>query len=174
MRADTDAERLQRLLAELGRDARPGDRLYLSGGGSALLIGWRAYTHDVDVRIEADDADPLLRSITRLKDTLDVNVELAGPLDFLPEPAGWRDRSAFVGRFGELDVFHTDFTLQALSKLQRGFTQDLCDVAAMLDRGLTTATAIRDTFAELEPGMFRFPALDPDRLRDAVAQLANR
>lgn len=171
MRADTDADRLRRLLAELGRHARPGDRLYLSGGGSALLVGWREYTHDVDVRLEADDPDPMFRAIASLKDRLDVNIELAGPLDFLPEPAGWRDRSSYLGRFGQLDVFHTDFTLQALAKLQRGFALDLSDVAAMLDRRLTSKPAIRETFVELEPAMFRFPGLDPDRLRDAIEQL---
>jgi len=171
MRADTDADRLRQLLADLGRQAGPGDRMYLSGGGSALLVGWRAYTHDVDVRIEAEDPDPLLRAIASLKDQLDINVELAGPLDFLPEPAGWRDHSTYVGRFGQLDVFHTDFTLQALAKLHRGFVQDLADVAAMLERKLTTATAIRETFAELEPGLFRFPGLDPDRLRESVERL---
>jgi hypothetical protein len=30
-----------------------------------------------------------LRAIAILKDQLDVNVELASPLDFLPVPPGW-------------------------------------------------------------------------------------
>ena len=51
---------------------------------------------------------------------MDVNVELAGPLDFLPEPAGWRDRSAYLGRYGAIDVFQTDFALQALAKRPAG------------------------------------------------------
>ena len=45
-----------------------------------------------------------------------------------------------MGRFGGLEVFHTDFALQALSKIERGSPQDLDDVRAMLDRGLTDAS----------------------------------
>ena len=128
------------LLLELGR-ATKGARLYLAGGASAVLMGWRERTVDVDIRLDGDE-DRLLRAISALKDRLDINVELAGPLDFLPEPEGWRERSPSVGRFGGLEVFHTDFALQALSKIERGSPQDLDDVRAMLDRGL--AGCVRD------------------------------
>jgi len=53
------------------------------------MIGWRAFTQDVGLRIEAGQDEALLRTIARLKERLDVNVELASPLDFMPAPAVW-------------------------------------------------------------------------------------
>ncbi len=168
MRADADRARIERLLRELGRRGQPGDRIYVSGGTSAVEIGWREFTQDVDVRIEAVDSDPLLRAIAELKDRLDVNVELAGPLDFLPAPAGWQSRSVHLGRYGSVDVFHTDFTLQALAKLERGLARDLGDVKAMLERGLTSPATIQAMLAAIEPELYRFPAVDAAELRRAV------
>ncbi len=168
MRADADRARVERLLRELGRRGQPGDRIYVSGGTSAVEIGWREFTQDVDLRIEAVDSDPLLRAIAELKDRLDVNVELAGPLDFLPAPADWQSRSVHLGRYGSVDVFHTDFTLQALAKLERGFARDLADADAMLKRGLTSPAAILAMFETIEPELYRFPAVDGAELRRVV------
>lgn len=172
MRADADKARIDRLLAELGKQGRSGDRIYVAGGTSAVEAGWREFTQDVDIRIEADDDEPLLRAIATLKDRLDVNVELAGPLDFMPAPPDWRERSPFIGRYGAVDVFHTDFALQALAKLERGLDRDLRDVEAMLQRELTDVAAIRATFAAVEPELYRFPAIDAEELRSVVLTFA--
>lgn len=103
MRADADRARIDRLLRELGRRGQPGDRIYISGGTSAVEIGWRKFTQDVDVRIEAVDSDPLLRAIAELKDRLDVNVELTDrSISFLPPQTGragvsiWDDTAQFL------------------------------------------------------------------------------
>jgi len=58
--------------------------------------------------------------------------------------------------------------LQALSKIERGSPQDLDDVRAMLDRGLTDAHAIRRTFETIRPELYRFPVVDADRLAAQV------
>ncbi len=94
MREAADAERIRRLAIALGRAAAPGTRVYLPGGVTAVLEGWRASTVDVDLRIEPE-SDELLRTIARLKDELDINVELASPVDFPPKLPGWRERSRF-------------------------------------------------------------------------------
>jgi hypothetical protein len=172
MRGDADRRRIERLLTALGRRGRGGDRLYLSGGTTAVLFGWRDFTQDVDLRIESDDDTPLLHAIAELKERLDVNVELASPLDFLPAPPGWRERSPYVGRYGAVDVYHVDLALQALAKLERGLERDVGDVRAMLDRGLTSVEGIKEAFAAIAPELYRYPALDPDELRALVAQLA--
>lgn len=170
MRADATAERVRDLLVALGRSATAGDRLYLTGGASAVLVGWRASTHDVDVSIEGDE-DTLLRAISQLKDKLDVNVELASPLDFLPATPDWRERSVHVGRFGALDVYHIAFALQALSKLQRGFDGDRADVEQMLSRGLTSADEIAGALTSIAERLYRFPSVDSQRLTAAVRSL---
>lgn len=168
MRADADKARIDRLLTELGRHGRTGDRIYVAGGTSAVEAGWREFTQDVDIRIESDDDEPLLRAITALKQRLDVNVELASPLDFLPAPPGWMDRSPFIARYGAVDVYHVDFALQALSKLERSLGRDLSDVEAMLRLGLTSREEIHSTFASIESELYRFPAVDAEELRGVV------
>jgi hypothetical protein len=173
MRADADKARIDRLLRELGARGSSGDRIYVTGGTSAVEVGWREFTQDVDLRIEAENDEPLLRAITELKDRLDVNVELASPLDFLPAPPGWIERSPFIARYGAVDVYHVDFALQALAKLERGLDRDLGDVRAMLERGLTTIAAIRATFGSIESELYRFPAIDAAELRVTIERLTS-
>lgn len=132
-----------------------------------MLVGWRPTTIDVDLRIEPD-SDDLLRLLPELKQRLDINIELASPLDFLPEPSGWRDRSPFVAQEGPLTVRHMDPAFQALAKLERGFDQDREDVQAMLARGLVDGPRVRAMLDEIEPQLHRFPAVEPAALRAAV------
>lgn len=170
MREPADAERVERLARELGRAVPPGTRMYLTGGATAVLEGWRPSTVDVDVRFEPD-SDAALRQIATLKERLQVNVELASPLDFLPPLAGWRERSRFRFRAGNLDVFDFDLYSQAMSKLERGFELDLRDVAEMVDSGQVEPARLLQLFEGIEPELFRFPAVDPVRLRGAVETL---
>jgi hypothetical protein len=65
----------------LGRAARRPGRVYLTGGATAVLDGWRESTIDIDIKLVPDD-DALLRAIPELKESLQVNVELAAPASF--------------------------------------------------------------------------------------------
>jgi hypothetical protein len=167
VRQPVDRERIEAFVRALGREARRDTKLYLTGGATAVLHGWRAATLDIDVRFEPE-ADELLLAIARLKDELDLNVELASPPDFIPELPGWRERSPFVLREGRIDVHTFDFYSQALSKLERGFEQDLEDVAAMLRDELVDRERTREFFTEIEPSLFRYPAIDPSSFRAKV------
>jgi hypothetical protein len=171
MRPDVDRARVQQLLSALGTRLRAPHTLYLIGGSSAVLVGWRPSTRDVDVRPEPD-SDELLRAIDDLKHELDINVELASPLDFLPELDGWRDRSPFVGTWGPLQVRHLDFRLQALAKLERGLETDLDDVRSMLERDLVSAAELHDGFSAMRAGIFRFPGVDVTRFERRLVEVA--
>ena len=160
MRERADEERIRAFLHDLGRHARVAGRVYLTGGATAVLEGWRSSTIDVDMRLEPED-DALMRSLPELKERLDLNVELVSPSDFIPELPGWRDRSPFVAREGMLDVHHYDPYSQALSKVERGFEQDLEDVEAMLGAGLVERVLALDLFGTIEDDLYRYPAIDP-------------
>jgi hypothetical protein len=110
-------------------------RVYLTGGATAVLEGWRASTIDIDVRFEPA-SDEVLRELVAVKDRLGINVELTSPPDFIPELPGWRERSPLVFRDGNVDVHHFDPYSQALSKIERGFVHDLADVQDMRKSGL--------------------------------------
>lgn len=173
MRPDVDRERVLELLAALGRRLRGPHTVYLVGGSSAVLVGWRRSTRDVDLRPEPD-SDELLRLVAELKRALDINIELASPLDFLPQLDGWRDRSPSVGAWGELEVRHLDFRLQALAKLERGFEVDLDDVRAMLDRDLVGAAELRAGYAAMRGELFRFPGVDAEQFGLRLADVLDR
>ena len=103
MRELADASRIRRFMEAWSREADAPARVYFTGGATAVLMGWRATTIDVDVKL-VPETDRLLRAIPRLKEDLRLNVELASPADFIPVPAGWEDRSAFIAQEGALSA----------------------------------------------------------------------
>lgn len=170
MRAPVDAKRVREFATRLGRVSDAPVRLYLTGGATAVLEGWRASTIDLDIRLEPE-TDELLRELPALKERLEINVELASPLDFLPELPGWRERSPLVFRARNLHVHHFDPYSQALSKLERAFSHDLDDVHAMVQRGMVDPRRLRELHETIEAGLYRFPAVDPAALRHRVEAL---
>jgi hypothetical protein len=164
MRPPVDEQRIRILARELGRVARRPVRIYLTGGSTAVLEGWRAATIDVDLRFEPE-ADELLRELPALKERLGINIELASPPDFIPELPGWRERSPHVFQEGRVAVHHFDFYSQALSKIERGFQQDLADVQNMLNGGLVERSHARDLYESIEADLYRYPAIDPSAFR---------
>ena len=167
MRELADADRIRRFLRALGGEADRAMRVYLTGGATAVLMGWRASTIDVDIKL-VPDADRILRAIPALKESLHVNVELASPADFIPVAADWEDRSPFIDREGLASFHHFDLYAQALAKLERGHAQDLADVQEMLARALVEPDRALRYFETIEPNLYRYPALDPVSFRRAV------
>jgi hypothetical protein len=159
VRQPADAERILRLLRGLGERSRGAGRVYLTGGATALLEGWRSSTVDVDLKLDPEP-EGIFEAIAALKEELDLNVELAAPDQFLPPLPDWRERSRFVARYGEVDFFHYDLRAQALAKLARAHDRDLADVGEMLARSLVTATELRAALGQMLPGLVRYPALD--------------
>jgi len=167
MRHLADADGVRIFLQALGRAAKGPARLYLTGGATAVLLGWRATTIDVDLKL-VPESDDLLRAVARLKDELGINVELAAPSDFIPEVPGWAERSPFVAQEGQLTVYHYDLYAQALAKIERGHAQDVGDVREMVERGLVEAQRLVELFRQIEPVLYRYPALDPRAFHNAV------
>jgi hypothetical protein len=170
MRQPLDRERLERFMRALGAEAEGEARVYFAGGATAVLLGWRASTIDLDIKLEPE-SDRLLRAISPLKERLEMNIEMASPGDFIPELPGWRERSPFAGREGKLSFHHYDLAAQALAKIERGHAQDLDDVREMLARGLVDREELRLCFAEIEPQLYRYPAIDPAAFRGALARV---
>lgn len=155
----------------LGRDAAVAGHVYFTGGATAVLIGWRASTIDVDIKV-VPDVDAIVRAAAALKDTLEINVELAAPDDFIPVQDDWADRSAFAAQEGHVTFRHFDFHAQALAKIERGHEQDREDVREMLARGLVTRTGLAEYFRAIQPRLYRYPAIDPAAFARAVAAIA--
>lgn len=154
----------------LGAEPDCEGRVYFTGGGTAVLVGWRAQTADADLLV-VPDTDPMLRAIQRLKLSLRMNIELASPAHFLPELPSWQDRSRFIAREGRIDFFHYDFCAQALSKILRGQDRDLGDVEAMIERELVDPQKVWALFTSIEGRLFRFPNINAEAFRAAVRRV---
>ncbi len=151
----------------LGREARTPSRVYFTGGTTAVLMGWRPSTIDIDLKL-VPDSDEILRAIPQLKNQLSVNVELASPDLFIPELPGWRERSRFIRQVRTLSFLHYDFYAQALSKLERGDVKDLLDVESMVRDDLVQGTELLNLLEAIEPELYRYPAVDPPSFRRSV------
>ncbi len=154
-------------MASLGREVKDEVRVFLVGGATAVLYGWRVTTVDVDLKLVPEN-DDVLRALPALKERLRMNVELASPLDFIPVLDDWMDRSPFVAQHGRVQFRHFDLHAQALAKIERDHVQDRADVAAMFDRGLISAKTLSGYFAAIEPLLYRYPALDPPSFKARV------
>jgi hypothetical protein len=135
MRQLADEGRIRAFMRALGRAAdRPG-HVFFAGGATAVLLGWRKTTIDVDLKL-VPDQDSVLRAIPALKEAMDLNVELAAPDDFIPVPDSWQERSPFVAQEGRLTFHHFDLSAQALAKIVRGHAMVLEDLRVLLCRVL--------------------------------------
>lgn len=173
-RATSGARKVAELMRRLGTEAAGPGRIYLVGGASAVVVGWRETTVDVDLKLDPEPPG-VFDAIARAKDALDMNIELAAPDEFIPALPGWRSRSVFVARHGPVDFLHYDYYAQALAKIERGHAQDTQDVLAMHRLGLIEVAVLRRLFEAIEPGLARYPAIDAGcfraRLDAALASL---
>jgi len=169
MREKVSAEEIERFMKALGRAGRMSARIYFVGGVSAILLGWRETTIDIDLKL-VPEVTEILKAIPELKEQLHINVELASPDDFIPPLPGWEERSIFISREGGIDFFHYDFYAQALAKIERGHNTDLLDVRQMIERGLVDPSRLSEMFSRIEDQMYKYPAIDVTAFRAAVEQ----
>jgi Nucleotidyltransferase of unknown function (DUF6036) len=167
MREIADLDRIRRFIVAFGAAADIPTRVYFTGGATAVLMGWRASTIDVDIKVEPD-SDSLFRAIPQIKEDLRLNVELASPADFIPVRPGWQDRSPFISQEGRASFHHFDPYAQALAKVERGHQQDIEDVREMLSRRLIDPPGAWQYYSSIEPELFRYPAIDPRAFRRSV------
>lgn len=166
-RAVSNATKVRLLMRRLGEAAQGPGRIYLVGGASAVLVGWRNTTVDVDLKLAPEPAG-VFQAIVQAKEALDMNVELAAPDDFIPPLPGWQRRSPPIGRHGAVDFLHYDFYGQALAKIERGHEQDWGDVRAMHQLGLIERQPLAALFEAIQKNVPRYPAIDLASFADRV------
>jgi hypothetical protein len=161
MREEITRERLVMLMKELARTAPRGRsyKVYLVGGGTAVHLGWRRSSIDVDLFSDQQD---VFQDIQKIKERLNMNIEFARPEDFVPPLRGSPDRHVFVDALGPISFYHYDLYAQLLSKVVRGFQRDLEDAREFVRRGMvdperfrSLVAAIPDTAYAKYPGLSR-------------------
>lgn len=173
MRKPLDKLRLEKFLETLGRASRGSGRVYLTGGASALLYGWRETTVDVDL-LFSPEPEGIFEAIPKLKNQLELNIELASPKDFVPELPGWRERSIWIATHHHVEFFHVDFYMQAFSKVERDLWKDQLDVTQMVHAGLVEPSRLLALVREVADSQWaRFPALEPDHIMPRLEDLVD-
>ena len=151
MRQQVDRQRIELFLQNIGRlFTRPG-RIYLGGGTTMVYEGYRQNTLDIDISFEVadDDHGAFVAAVRELKELLALNIEEASPAELIPPPSGNKERNQFIGRYGQLDVFHYDLFSTALSKIERGTESDFEDVLLLLRSGRLVSSRLADCFEEI-------------------------
>lgn len=87
MREQVTSERWQEFMKVLGDRVTQPTRIFLVGGSTAVILGWRDTTIDINLKV-VPESDESLQLFAGLKERLDVNIELASPDDFIPELPG--------------------------------------------------------------------------------------
>jgi hypothetical protein len=151
-------------MEELAATTRSPGKVYLTGGATALLLGFREQTIDIDLKLDPEP-EGAFEAIAGLKNRLDLNVELASPADFIPALPDWREHSTHIITIKRVEFFHYDFVLQALAKIERGHAQDLQDAARLVRGGYVRLQELKTRFEQIRPGLVRYPALDPQQFQ---------
>ena len=168
MREELTRERLVELMRELARTAprRGAWQVYLVGGGTAVYLGWRRASIDVDL-YSAQEA--VFRDIQQIKERLNINIEFARPEAFVPPLRGSADRHVFIDTIGKITFYHYDPYAQAFSKIVRGFQRDLDDAEQFLRSGMVDPRRFRSLVAAIPDSTYaRYPSLSRAGVEAAV------
>lgn len=154
-RPPVDSVRIREFLEALSGRFRGNARIFLVGGTTLVLEGYRALTVDVDLTFDVDPAlhGEFVRAIRDLANTLAINIEQVSPEDFIPKLPGAADRARFIDTFGGLTVYHFDPYSTALSKIARGRHEDFLDVERLIAEGWLDWTELERLFADVLPRM---------------------
>jgi len=170
MRDLATIQSIERFFTELGKGIKEPSQVYITGGASAILKGWRQTSLDIDFMFNPE-LDEFYRRIPRLKEQLKLNLEIASPSHFIPELPGWQNRSEFIVSKGQVSFYHYDFYSQALSKIERGHDKDMKDVKGMLRLNLVDLDRLRDLFNQIEEKFYRYPNVDLVTLKEKLTAL---
>ena len=174
MRRTLNRELLGELLAALARSApRSGNyRVYLIGGGTAVLQGWRDATIDADL---FSDQQEVFREIQAIKERLRVSIEFVRPEHFVPPLAGTEERHVFIEMKRNVSFYHYDPYAQLFSKLVRGFQRDMQDAENFLVSGMVDPELFVRLVREVPEATYnQYPALSRSEVLSLVDQFVAR
>jgi len=145
--------------------------IYLAGGATAVLHGWRPMTIDIDLK---PDPEPpgLFEALAILKNELDLNVELACPTSY--------PRHSRLARTQPVHCATRSRQIFPLRSLRPGAIQAATPARPRPSRR-SLAPAVRldskkpvvEMFQQIEPQLIRYPAIDPASFRAAVREFCD-
>lgn len=161
---------IQLFMKSIGKILKNRATFYLTGGSTAILYGFREGTIDIDI---AGDMDELFSYIPKIKERLQINIEIAKPTDFIPSLPDEKDRHIPIGTFGKVTFMHFDPYSQAFSKIVRGHKTDIADVKALMAAGLVDIKKLFEMVKKLPNHCFaKYPRLNRPAVESAIESFA--
>ncbi len=158
MRENSNIKKIRLIMEEIGRSMSKPVNVYLTGGATAVLFGMRKSTIDVDLKFDPDLSEKF-DVIRDIKETLNANIELASPDDFIPPLPDWKERSIFIAQHGKVKFYHYDLYSQVLAKIERGWEQDMEDARNFIMHSVDFGKLIQ-LFYSVEKDFMRYPAIN--------------
>ena len=171
MRDNSDIKRIEKFISETGALVKVPLDVYFSGDATSIMFGIRKSTIDVDIRFEPDELQ-MYQAIQTLKEKLNMNIELASPIDFIPPLRAWKERSIFISRAGKVSFYHLDLYSQLISKIHRGWKQDLTDAKGFLKMDMDKKL-LKKLFSEIKPDFIKYPAVNVADLKKRLNKFLN-
>ncbi|MEO8149737.1 MAG: DUF6036 family nucleotidyltransferase [Bacteroidia bacterium] len=155
---------MEKFISETGTFVRKPLNVYFSGGTTAVMLGIRNTTIDIDLKFEPDGMQ-MYKAIQHLKENLNLNlnIELASPDNFIPPLPQWRKRSIFITQKGKVNFLHYDLCAQIISKVQRGWKQDVTDAEGFLKK-IGDINMLMDLFLKVKKDFIKYPAVNVNEL----------
>jgi hypothetical protein len=165
-------EIIQSFMKLIGKTLKKRATIYLTGGSTAILCGFREGTIDIDL---SGDMEELFSHIPKIKERLQINIELAKPRDFIPSLSDEKDRHIPIGLFGKVTFMNFDPYSQVFSKIVRGHETDIADAKAMVTAKLVDAKKLCKMVKKLPDQQFaRYPRLNRSAVEAAVESFARK
>lgn len=165
-------EIIQSFMQSVGKVLKKRATLYLTGGSTAILCGFRGGTIDIDI---SGDMDELFSHIPKIKERLQINIEMAKPTDFVPSLPDEHHRHMTIGTYGNVTFMHFDPYSQVFSKIVRGHETDIADVKALVAADLVDMKKLCEMVKKLpNPNFARYPQLNRLAVEAAVESFARR
>jgi hypothetical protein len=140
--------------------------VYLVGGGTAVWVGWRSSTVDVDLHGEPET---LFDDVQEIKERLGVNIEFVKPEHFVPALEGSEERHVFIEKVGAVSFYHHDPYAQVFSKSVRGFARDLQDADSFVSSGMVDPLRLGKLVHSIPRQAYsHYPAISRDPVLAAV------
>lgn len=170
MRLNSDKNRILLLMDEIGQNINEKINIYFTGGVSAVLLDIREMTIDVDIKFEPD-IYKMYEVIKVLKESININIELASPDNFIPELPEWRDRSLFINQVKKASFYHYDFYSQIIAKIQRNWKQDWNDAKGFAKQ--INPAFLEKLFIGIKNEFIKFPSIDVKNLEKRIILFKN-
>jgi hypothetical protein len=164
--------RTQRLMHELTDAAEYPGRAFLSGDGSVSLLGLFDVDGPIGIKFVPDQPD-LHLALPQIEASVEITVQIASPIDQVPVPSDWEERSQAIHQLGVLSFLHFDLVSQALVKASLRDTASFRTAQKMIAAGLVTPDTLQSQFTAIEDALPRFPELDATAFRQRVDRLCS-